>query len=106
MKDVISWMFQHFTIVLDIIVVLTMFLLMWSMIALSSFQKTCSETFQRYGGTTPAALEKVNSDSKLFKVTAKNTNTVEFGGKISYDIDTKTDVGVLHCQTFSNVRRN
>lgn len=73
MKDVISWMFQHFTIVLDIIVVLTMFLIMWSMIALSSFQKTCSETFQRYGGTTPAA------EKGKFRFKAFQGNCKEYG---------------------------
>lgn len=84
-------------IAVDFVMLMSIFIFSVGMLRLTSFEKTCNETFQRCGGVTVQALEKVNKSSLLFDAQAEyvddgNTRTVQTpykdGNETKYKVET------------------
>lgn len=84
-------------IAVDIVMLMSIFVFSAGVLRLSSFEKTCNETFQRCGGVTVQALNKVNKGNLLFNAKAEyvdngNERTVQTpykdGSTTKYKIET------------------
>jgi hypothetical protein len=99
LKEAFEYLGTHFMIAVDIVMLMSIFAFSAGVLRLSSFEKTCNETFQRCGGVTVQALNKVNKGNLLFNAKAEyvdngNERTVQTpykdGSTTKYKIETYT----------------
>lgn len=88
-------------IAVDFVMLMSIFIFSAGVLRLTSFEKTCNETFQRCGGVTVQALNKVNKGNLLFNAKAEyvdngNERTVQTpykdGSTVKYKIETYTRI--------------
>ena len=97
MKGALEYLGTHFMIAVDFVMLMSIFIFSAGILRLTSFEKTCNETFQRCGGVTVRSLNKVNKGNLLFNANAEyvdngNERTVQTpykdGSTTKYKIET------------------